>query len=236
MCPAKRFNSGGDAINPSRNSLCRSKNSVHSMVKMYHPGHGVFRSRGFYGEAVSCPIQATFHRPQIAPGDFSDLLVALPLELPEYEHLPVVFRQPLDALVHRILQESFAVQVVRTCSRILELQRPMVSFPVLLDGLEQHQRIAAAVAQLVLREVGCDRVDPGREFLGLVETVQVTEHPDEDFLHQILSPLAVADRPIDEVEEAGLIAVDESPEGLGLTSQMPHHDLAVVQLMQCFAL
>src|SRR5438105_3140839 len=105
------------------------------------------------GEAVPCPVQSTLHRPQIAPGDFGDLLVALALELSENEHLPVVFRQPLDALVHRILQEAFAIQIVRTCGRILELQRPMIGFPILLDRLKEHERIAAPVTQLILREV-----------------------------------------------------------------------------------
>src|SRR5216117_671002 len=69
------------------------------------------------GEAVSGPIQAAFQRPQVAPGNLSDLLVALSLELAEHEHLPVVFRQPLDALIHCILQEPFAVQVVGTRGR-----------------------------------------------------------------------------------------------------------------------
>src|SRR5256714_15663908 len=32
------------------------------------------------GEALACPIQAALHRPQIAPGDFGDLLIALSLE------------------------------------------------------------------------------------------------------------------------------------------------------------
>src|SRR5947209_807465 len=101
---------------------------------MYRPGHGSVprlgvRTAGLclnecwadeLGEAIACPVQPAFHRPQIAPGDFGDLLVALALELAENEHLPVVFRQPPDALVHRILQEALAVQIVRTCGRILE--------------------------------------------------------------------------------------------------------------------
>src|SRR6266545_4390757 len=187
-------------------------------------------------EAVSCPIQAAFHRPQVAPGDFSDLLVALPLELAENEHLPVVFRQPLDALVDRILQEPFAVQIVRTRGRVLELQRPMIRFPVLLDGLEQHQRVAAAVAQLVLREVGRDGVDPGREFLGLIETMQMAKDPDENLLHEVFSPLAVTDGAIDEIEEAGLVTVHQGAEGLRLAGQVTRYNLPIIQVVQRFAL
>src|SRR6267142_4753044 len=93
------------------------------------------------GEAVACPIQAALYRPQIATGDLGDLLVALPLELPQHEDLAVMLRQPLDALVHRILQEPLAVQVVRPSGRVLELQRPMVGLPILLDRLEQDQGI-----------------------------------------------------------------------------------------------
>ena len=55
------------------------------------------------GEAVARPIQATLHSPQIAPRDLGDLLIALPFELPEHEHLPVVLREPLDALVDGVL-------------------------------------------------------------------------------------------------------------------------------------
>ena len=89
------------------------------------------------GEAVSGPIQAALDRPQIAPGDLGNLLVALPFKLPQDEHLPVVFRQALNTLIHGVLQEALAVQVVGPRGRILELQRPMVGFPVLLDRLEE---------------------------------------------------------------------------------------------------
>src|SRR5438477_5316912 len=242
MWRAKRRNSRADVINPSRKSVCRSKNSLHRMTgnvpsrprKCSAAGSSNGRlmlneyGADELGETVTCPIQSTLYRPQIAPGDFGDLLVALALELPEDEHLPVVFRQPLDTLVHRILQEALAVQIVRTCGRILELQRPMIGFPVLLDRLKKHQRVAAAVTQLILRQVRGDRVDPGGEFLRLVEPVQVAEDPDEHFLHEVFGPLAVANRAIDEVQQTGLIPVDEGAEGLRLTSEVPHDDLPII--------
>src|SRR5258706_8405951 len=70
----------------------------------------------------------------------------------------------------------------------------------------------------------------------LVETVQVPEHADEDLLHQIFSPFSVADRAVDEIEQAGLIAVDQRSERLGGAPQVPHHDVAIVQLLQNLAL
>src|SRR4051794_9042907 len=115
------------------------------------------------GEAIACPIQPALDRTQVATGDLSDLLIALPLELAEHEHFTMMLRQALDALVDRVLKKAFAIQVIRPSCCILELKRAVIGFPVLLDSLEQHQRIAAAVAQLVLRQIRRDRVNPRRE-------------------------------------------------------------------------
>src|SRR5205809_3427358 len=164
------------------------------------------------GEAVAGSIEAALHRTQIAAGDVRDLGVALPLELAQHEHGAVMGRQLAHALVHRLFQIALAVQVVGARRGVLELERPVVGLPVLLDRLEQDQRVAAAIAQLVLTQVRGDRVDPRRELLGLIEPVEVAEHADEHLLHEVLSPFAVADRPVDEVEQAGLVAVDQGPE------------------------
>src|SRR5438045_5241318 len=144
-------------------------------------------------EAVACPIQPALDRTQVATGDLGDLLIALPLELAEHEHFTMMLRQALDALVDRVLEKTFAIQVIRPSCCVLELQRAMIGFPVLLDGLEQHQRIAAAVAQLVLRQIRRDRINPRRELFGLIEAVQMPEHPDEDFLYQVFRPFPVTD-------------------------------------------
>src|SRR5882672_520660 len=64
----------------------------------------------------------------------------------------------------------------------------------------------------------------------------MAEHPDEHFLHEVLSPLAVADRPVHEIEQPSLVAVDQGPERLRLTGQVAHHDLSIIQLMQRFTL
>src|SRR6267154_200254 len=85
---------------------------------------------------------------------------------------------------------------------------------MLFDRLKQHERIPAAVPELILRQVRRDGVDPGRKLLGLVEAVEVPEHADKDLLHEVLRPLAVSNGPIDEVEQPGLVAVHQGAEGL----------------------
>src|SRR2546425_8476907 len=95
-----------------------------------------------------------------------------------------------------------------------------------------RSRVAAAIAQLVLTQVRGDRVDPRRELLGLIEPVEVAEHTDEHLLHEVFSPFAVADRSVDEIEEASLVAVDQGPERLGVARQMLQYQAPVVQLVQ----
>src|SRR3989442_7533638 len=146
------------------------------------------------GEAVAGPVEPALDRPQIAAGDVRDLRVALPLELAQHEHGPMVDGELPDALVHGLLEIPLAVEVIRPGGRVLELQRAVVGLPVLLDRLEQHERIAAAVAKLVLGQVRGDRIDPRRELLGLVEPVQVAKYADKHLLHEVFSPLAIADR------------------------------------------
>src|SRR5687767_3928195 len=107
----------------------------------------------------------------------------------------------------------------------------MIGLPMLLDRLKQHQRVATAVAQLVLRQVGGDRVDPRRELLGLVEPVEVSEYAYEDLLHQVLRALPVTDCSVDEIEQPGLIAVHEGAERLGVPRQVLEDEPAVVELM-----
>src|SRR6267143_184484 len=206
-----------------------------------HPPCGVW-GRAYVGllqqrpdelrEAVAGPVQPALHGAEVTPGDLGDLLIALPLELAQHEHDTVMLGQLAHALIHGVLEEPLAVQIVGPRGRVLELQRPVIGLPVLLDRLEQHQRIATAVAQLVLRQVRRDGVDPRREFLRLIEPVQVAEHPDEHFLHQVLGPLPVPDRPVDEIEQARLVAVDQGAERLGIAAEVALHHLAVVELVE----
>jgi hypothetical protein len=70
----------------------------------------------------------------------------------------------------------------------------------------------------------------------LIESVQVPEDSNEDLLHQVLRPLAIPDRPIDEVQKPGLIPVDDRTEGLSITAQVTLHQLTVVELMERLAL
>src|SRR5947207_72820 len=149
---------------------------------------------------------------------------------------PPRLRELPDALVDRFLEVALAVQVVRPCGRVLELQWPVVGLPVLLDRLEQDEWVAAAVAQLVLGQVRGNRVDPGGELLRLVEAVQMPEYPDEHLLYQVFGALPVPDRAVDEVEQSGLVAVDERAECLGVPRQVLEHQPAVVQLVERLAL
>src|SRR2546426_3542945 len=187
-------------------------------------------------EAVACPVEPAFHRSQVATSDVRNLGVALSLELPQYEHRPVVVGELPHALVHSLLEVALAVEVVRARGRVFELQRAVVGLPVLLDCLEQHERVPAAVAELVLRQVRRDRVDPGRELLGLVEPVQVPEYADEDLLDQVLGSFPVPDRAVDEIEQPGLVAVDQGAERLMVAGQVLEHHLAIVKLVQRLAL
>src|SRR5881398_3097802 len=187
-------------------------------------------------EAVPGSIEAAFHRAQVAPRDVGDLSVALAFQLAEHEDRPVVGGQLVHALVDGFLEEALAVQVVGPGRGVFELERAVVRLPVLFDRLEQHQRVAATVPELVLGQVRRDGVDPGRELLGLVEAVEMTEHADEDLLHEVLRALPVSNGPIDEVEQAGLVAVYQGAEGWGAARQVLEHQPAVVKLVQRLAL
>src|SRR3989441_8360258 len=188
------------------------------------------------GEAVPGPIEAAFHGAQVAPRDIGDLSVAFAFQLAEHEDGPVVGGQLVHTLVDGFLEEALAVQVVGPGRGVLELERAVVRLPMLFDRLEQHQGVAATVPELVLGQVRRDGVDPGRELLGLVEAVEMTEHADKDLLHEVLRPLPVSNGPIDEVEQAGLVAVHQGAEGLGVAREVLKHQPAIVQLVQRLAL
>src|SRR2546427_7621582 len=211
-----------------------------------HPPRGVCGDVGVWellqqrrdqlSEAVPGPVEPALHGAEVAGGDLGDLRITLALELAQHEPHPVMLGQLAHALIHRVLQEPLAVEIVGPRGRVLELERPVVGLPVLLDRLEQHERVAAAVAQLVLGQVRGDRIDPGGELLRLVEAVQMPEYADEHLLHQILGPLPVPDRAVDEIEQSGLVAVDERAEGLPIARQVLEHQPAVVQLVERLAL
>ena len=66
--------------------------------------------------------------------------------------------------------------------------------------------------------------------------MQVPEHPDEHLLDEVLGALPVPDGPVDEVEEAGLIAVHQGTERLGVSPQVLEHEPPVVELVERAAL
>src|SRR5688572_19422354 len=134
-----------------------------------------------------------------------------------------------NRLLDELAQVALAVEVVRTRRRILELERTVFVLPVLLDRLEEHERVPRPVPKLVLREVRRDRVDPGRKLLRAVEPVQMPVHPNEDLLHQILGLFPIADRPVDEVQESRLVALDEFLESTPLAPEKGSHYRRIVQ-------
>src|SRR5690606_24067721 len=68
--------------------------------------------------------------------------------------------------------------------------------------------------------------------LRLVEPVQVPVHPDERLLHQILRPVTVPDRPIDEVQQPDLVPPHQLAERPLLAREELRDQTAVVQFLQ----
>src|SRR5712692_9061051 len=73
------------------------------------------------GEAVPGSIEAALDRAQVAPRDVGNLGVALAFQLAQHEDGAVVCGQLLHALVHGLLEEALAVQVVRPGRGVFEL-------------------------------------------------------------------------------------------------------------------
>jgi hypothetical protein len=118
-------------------------------------------------------------------------------------------RELLDGLLDRFAEMPLAVEIVRSRSRILELQWPVVVFPVPTDRLEQHERIARAVAQLVLRQIRRNGVDPGGELARPVEAVNVAIDSHEDFLHQVFRAFTITSGAIDKIQQTILVPIDQ---------------------------
>src|SRR3954464_12947147 len=116
-----------------------------SMVDLYGSVDLRFDDRR---KCVARSVQPRLHPPQVAVGDLSDLLVRLALELTEHEHLTVMLGQLRHRVLDQLAQMALAIHVVRTRRGILELERSLLVFPVRLDRLKEHERIARAIAQL----------------------------------------------------------------------------------------
>src|SRR5438876_1158843 len=115
---------------------------------LYRGGQRRFRRRLFeqrldeLREAVACPVEAAFHRSQVATRDVRNLGVALPLELPQYEHRP--FAVP-DRAVNEIEQPGL-IAVDQGAERL------MVAGQV----FEHHLAIVELVKRLALQRAGGD--------------------------------------------------------------------------------
>src|SRR4029079_4677420 len=130
---------------------------------------------------------------------------------------------------------SLPVQVVRSRRGILELKRPLLVLPVALYRLEKHQGIPGPIAQLVLRQIRGDRVHPGRELFRPIEPGGVSLYSDEDFLERVLRLLPIADRPIDEVQQPGLIALYELLKRTLLSAEERGYDRGIILRAELFS-
>src|SRR5688500_3736008 len=139
-----------------------------------------------------------------------------------------------DRILNQLTKVTLPEEIVRAGRRVLELQRAVLVLECTLHRLEKHERIPRAIAQLVLGEVRCDRVRPCRELLRTIEAMQVAVDANEHLLHEILSAIAVADRSIYEVQQSGLIPLDELREGALLSSEESRDDRRVVCLSELF--
>ena len=75
--------------------------------------------------------------------DLRDLLVRLAFELTEDKHRAVMFRQLCDGRIDQLAKVTLAEEVVRTRTRVLELERTLLLIlPRLANRLEQHERVA----------------------------------------------------------------------------------------------
>ncbi len=57
--------------------------------------------------------------------------------------------------------------------------------------------------------------------------MQVTVDPDERFLHQVLRPIPVPDRPVYEIEQPGLVAPHQLREREAIALQKTRHQLVI---------
>ena len=162
-----------------------------------------------FRERVSGPVKSRLDRSEIALGDLRDFLVGLALELSQNEHISVVLGELCHTLLNDLSQVTLPVHIIRTGGRIFELKRAILVLEVLLNRLEENERIPRTVPQLILRQIRRDRIDPGRELFRTIEAVQMAIDPDEDFLDQILCLLPVTDSPVNKVQQPGLIPSHE---------------------------
>src|SRR5690606_22714808 len=91
-------------------------------------------------EVVARPAQAALHGAEVHARDLGDLLVGLPLQLPQHEHLAVVRRQLVHGLLDLLTEMTLPEQIVRPVRVALELERTMIRVPAPLDLLEEYER------------------------------------------------------------------------------------------------
>src|SRR5215217_1634616 len=98
--------------------------------------------RNDLSERIARPVEPRLDRSEIAVCNLCDLFVRLSFELTKNEDIPVMLWQLCHRLLDDLPQVPLTVHVIRPRGRILELKGPVVLLPVLLNRLEQHQRVA----------------------------------------------------------------------------------------------
>ena len=61
--------------------------------------------------------------------------------------------------------------------------------------------------------------------------MQVTMHPDEGLLDEVLSTLAIADHAVNEVDETTAIELDDLAKGALITREVPRDDLVGLEIL-----
>jgi hypothetical protein len=192
----------------------------------------VDRRRYDLGEPVPCSVQTAFHCAEVAIGDFGNFLVRLALELAQHEYRAVVLRQLLHSPLNQFSEMALPEQVVRPLVLVFELERTVVGVPVLLDGLEQDKWTATPVPQFVLRKIGRNRVDPGGEFLALIESTHVPVYANEHLLYEIFCTLTVSDGAVNKIQQPLLVSTDQLVERTHAARKVFRHYSGIVPIVE----
>ena len=189
---SKRRSRGGAVINPSRKSVCRSRNSLQS-IRLNGTARAAWSSEGAargkkrqvrldytrmgpmsWATAVRGPDSDGFSPSRIAPVFRRSPDISCP-PAPGARRLAVMLGQTMHALLDRVLENA--------CDRGRRPGRGVSNAgdggppPSVFLMVWTAPAIGAAVRSSFFAKFRGDRVNPGRELLGLIETVQMAEHP-----------------------------------------------------------
>src|SRR6266699_1573229 len=131
-----------------------------------------------------------------------------------------------------------------SCGYVVPRQAPAGSADLFQQGLDQLCETVARPVEAALHRAQVATGDVGD--LGVALPLELAQHEDgavvagelpDALIDRFLEvALAVPDRAVDEIEQSGLVAVDERAEGLPIARQVLEHQPAVVQLVERLAL